>query len=249
MLTVVYLVVRISLLKRVGQDPTTLRSFFTSVSELGWLLMRYVGITLAPIGHSPDYGLKHPDPLWRVLGFLVTGGLLLFATRRARHGVRFGAWLFVLGLLPVLHLVPVWTLMADRFVLVPSVGIALVVAGLVVEAEARRATLVVGFSLVCFLAWGVGISQEASASRATTGYGRTPSRATPTRRSRSTTSASGSPSTTTPKKVSATCSSPRASVATCRSSTSTSRSRSIWCTSRRTRSVRSSSRSVRTRPT
>lgn len=159
--TVVYLAVRISLLKRVGQEPVTLRGVAQGVGECGWLLMRYLFSSVAPLGHAPDYGLHHPDGLWRALGWVATLALLALASLAPRRGVRFGAWLFVLSLVPVLRLVPLWTLMADRFALVPSVGLALVVAGLVAEQPSGRRPLVVGLALVGFLLWGAGLSIEA----------------------------------------------------------------------------------------
>ncbi len=47
------------------------------------------------------------------------------------NGLRFGALLFVLALAPVLQILPMWTLLADRFLLMPSVGIALLLAALI----------------------------------------------------------------------------------------------------------------------
>ena len=51
--------------------------------------------------------------------------------------VSLGLGWFVVSLLPVLHLVPLWADLADRFAFVPSVGLALVAAGAMVPQGMR----------------------------------------------------------------------------------------------------------------
>jgi protein O-mannosyl-transferase len=161
LLGVAYLAMRTAVLGRVGQEDVRLIETLWGVADAPWLLLEYLRLALMPLGHAPDYGSGVPS-VGRMIACAAIG-LALFAAchLRPERGVRSGAWLYVVGLGPVLHLVPLWTKMADRFLLLPSVGLAVIGAGLLARALPRRRPLYLGIAAAACCAWAVGTALEA----------------------------------------------------------------------------------------
>jgi Tfp pilus assembly protein PilF len=140
LVAVAYLVLRTALLGRVSQSDATGAALLRAIVHLPWLTLLNMRVALQPLGHAPDYGADLRGIFGTIAGAI--GFFVLVALAwRPRRGLRFGALVFFLALLPVLQLLPMWTLLADRFLLVPSVGLALA-AGALVEGR-RRIALVV----------------------------------------------------------------------------------------------------------
>jgi tetratricopeptide (TPR) repeat protein len=131
-----FLVVRTAVLGVIGHGATTAAGTLGQLAMLPWRLGAYLRIVVAPLGHSAGYVLPSPGAAWLVAAWLVLGMTILLL-RRAPVLVRLGAGWFVVALLPVLGLVPVFADLADRFALVPSVSLAWM-APLGVAALARR---------------------------------------------------------------------------------------------------------------
>ncbi len=100
------------------------------------LLARYVILSLVPTHMQPFYSLKRPESflsLWPALGLLLGGGLvalLIWSWRRAPR-VAFGTAWFLVTISPVVDLVPLSPRemgLADRYLYLPSVGVALLLA-------------------------------------------------------------------------------------------------------------------------
>jgi tetratricopeptide (TPR) repeat protein len=162
-LTFVYLGMRTLVLGQVGQDPLTFRLFFHGLKMAPVLLWVYGWLTLAPLGHRFIRIVPTPslaEALLATAGIALVAWLAVRLDRRFRTtGLRFGLGWFVLGLLPVLHLVPVWLDVADRFALVGSVGLAVVVAVLwAALPERRRAPT--ALALVAALVYSAGTLVE-----------------------------------------------------------------------------------------
>ncbi len=156
-----YLGIRTAILGRVGQEDVaatqTLRAFW----HAPWLLLSYLKSALLPLGHAPDYDYRFPSVAVAALAVLVGGLLFVWSNLKPARGLRFGAWIYVLALAPVLHFVPLWTLMADRFLLVPSVGLALVAAALLARASERWRPALVGILVTGCVLWAAGTLLEA----------------------------------------------------------------------------------------
>jgi hypothetical protein len=152
--------------------------FLTRLIVAGGLLVRNLLTIVFPIGLTGDY---RPDPAWRdgpwspptvyLLGtFLVLAGIAWLVLRRRRGSLEvFGILWAALFLLPVLHVVPIGMLVADRFLYLPAMGIALAGASAIdrlaggVASSTFRARLVglgVGVLLTCFAA--LGLARNAS---------------------------------------------------------------------------------------
>jgi hypothetical protein len=113
------------------------------IALVGWTVAHYLKTLVWPYRLSPLYA--DPDPQGLVIGAvagfvaLVVAVALLVIGWRRRWSIRgpavAAAW-FVLGIAPFLNLVPLYYLVADRYLLFPSLAIALV-AALVANAVLR----------------------------------------------------------------------------------------------------------------
>ena len=125
-----YVVLRTHVVGAVGQDPLTLATLRDGVREAPWLLAHYLALTIEPLGHAASYRVRPPGALALALtlaGIVAVAGWA-WAWRRQRPAFAVGLAWFAVALLPVLHLVPLWADLADRFALFPSVGLALALA-------------------------------------------------------------------------------------------------------------------------
>lgn len=120
-------------------------SFATNLATVARVWAKYAQLVVWPATLSADYSydafpvstsLRDPRALASVV---VLAGLAAVARARWRRGDPIGlglAWAAV-ALLPVSHLVPFRELLAEHYLYVPMMGIALVAAGLVDDAWAR----------------------------------------------------------------------------------------------------------------
>ena len=136
LVTVGYLALRTAVVRAVGQDPVTAATLRDGLRDAPWLLAHYVWLMLAPLGHSEAYRVTPPSAaLWLVT--VAALAAVAVVTWRWRRTVAVGLAWFALSLLPVLHLVPLWTDLADRFALFPSVGAAIALAAALAPLERR----------------------------------------------------------------------------------------------------------------
>ncbi len=138
----------------VFSPPATPRLFFQSddlLTAVPTLLGQAVSRVVFPAPgrvYYDDLPVSEFGPL-TLLGVVVLGALAVavaLAVRLARRGpVLIGGLLAAASVLPVLHLVPLPVLAADRFLYLPMFGVALslAAASLAFEARARRATRLV----------------------------------------------------------------------------------------------------------
>ena len=156
-----YLAVRTRLLGRVGQDDVHAADTVRAIVDAPWLLVQYVRLAVMPLGHAPDYGMHGPARLPSVLAAVVAVPLFALASVKARGGLRWGTWFFVIALLPVLHLVPLWTLLGDRFLLLPTVGLAVALAAALSYLPERARRMEVGIALIVAIVYAGGSAIEA----------------------------------------------------------------------------------------
>ncbi len=146
--------------------------------------LRYLAQSVLPVGLAPDYAVDaaHPDRAWNLLGLLALlggiAGAVALARRRPAAGA-FACWWFVL-LLPVANVVvPITNVSADRYTLLPSVGLC-ALAGMAAAAAGRAAVPALGAValLLAVLAarqctvWRDALTLWAHATRVSPGVGR-----------------------------------------------------------------------------
>ena len=145
LVAVAYLALRTAVVRAVGQDPVTVATLHDGLRDAPWLLAHYVWLTVAPLGHSAAYRVTPPSVAWWLVTVAALAAVAV-ATWRWRRTAAVGLAWFAVSLLPVLHLVPLWTDLADRFALFPSVGAAIVLAAAL--APLRRRIVIVALAVV-----------------------------------------------------------------------------------------------------
>jgi tetratricopeptide (TPR) repeat protein len=157
-----YLALRTAVLGALGHAPLTGTSFGTALLQAPTRVLAYLRVSLAPLGHHPAYVQR---PVSTALALAAWGAVIaagIWIWRRGRAAALGAAW-FAIGLLPVLGLVPVAADMADRFALLSTVGLALLVPPALARLATRArlaAPLAVGALLVLY---GVGTVVESAA--------------------------------------------------------------------------------------
>ncbi|HUT76918.1 MAG TPA: hypothetical protein VM285_04490, partial [Polyangia bacterium] len=147
------------------------------IGLVGWTAWHYLSTVAWPFALSPLYAVPGPERL--VAGAVATGALLLVlaalafaARRRSRHlhagPVVAGAW-FAFGIAPFINIVPLYYLVADRYLLFPSLGVALAVAlaarSILLFRHPGRRALAGGAMLLVALSFGVVRTDECRAHR------------------------------------------------------------------------------------
>lgn len=139
-----YLALRTAVVHRVGQEDVTAATVARGLTEAPLLFVNYLWLTIAPLGHRAAYVVPTP-PVWLALTVAAAIAVVAAVAWRAEprgEGAR-PRLLFALGwmaisLAPVLHIVPLWADLADRFAFVPSVGVALVATDVLARARVPR---------------------------------------------------------------------------------------------------------------
>jgi tetratricopeptide (TPR) repeat protein len=118
-----YLLVRTAVLGAFGHGAVTGGGALAQLAMVPWRLGAYLKLVVAPLGHGAAYVLPPPGAGWLVLAWLGLAVAVVLALRTPPL-VRVGLAWFAVALLPVLGIVPVLADLADRFALLPSVGLA-----------------------------------------------------------------------------------------------------------------------------
>lgn len=128
LVTVGFLALRTHVIGAVGQGAITSLTARIAARAVPIYLWKYLALVLAPLGHAAAYAAV-PLERWRAaLAWAGVAAVALALWRARRPTLTFAVAWFALALLPVLHVVPLLAYYADRFALVPSVGLALAMA-------------------------------------------------------------------------------------------------------------------------
>jgi tetratricopeptide (TPR) repeat protein len=145
-----YVALRTHVVGRVAQEPISAAVVAGGLRDAPWLLAHYLWISVWPFGHSMAYRV----PPATTVQFLVSAAALaaaLAVSWRWRRNVAVGLLWFIASLALVVHLVPLHADVADRFALLPTVGLALALATAVAPLS-RRVTVLLGALLIIYAA-------------------------------------------------------------------------------------------------
>jgi Flp pilus assembly protein TadD len=160
--TLAYFALHHHIIGALGQGAISARVVAGGLGRAPLYLWAYVKTIGWPLGHAAAYanvavGALGLSLAW--LGVVAVAGLV-WRAHRTSPGLTFALGWFVVALVPVLHLVPLLSYYADRFALVPSVGLGAAVAVVLaaLRGRARQAALVVA-ALVAAIDLGASARQ------------------------------------------------------------------------------------------
>jgi hypothetical protein len=167
-LTLGFLVLRTHVIGAVGQGAITLLTARIAVRAVPIYLWKYLAVTLAPLGHAAAYAAVPLSRGRAALAWIGVAAVAALLWRARRPSVTFAAAWFALSLLPVLHVVPLLAYYADRFALVPSVGLAIAAAAAIAAAGRwRKVALAAAGALALVYAAAVPLEARAWSSELT----------------------------------------------------------------------------------
>lgn len=95
-----------------------------------WLLIAYIKLVLFPVSLSADYEIIPVRSLlsWSFIAssFMIFSILVVFAIKQPKKEITFGAFFFVIALLPVYNLIPINNPLAERYLYLPIAGFAII---------------------------------------------------------------------------------------------------------------------------
>lgn len=143
--SLVYLAVRHVVLGGSGQGEYLAGSFWKTLLQMGPVVLHYIRLILWPGPQLADYihQLSHPVdalPALTAWGLLILLAALFFWWSRTHSVFRLAGVLFMAALLPVMNLVPMMQYMAERFLYLPMVGVALACGAGVAALQRRKQT-------------------------------------------------------------------------------------------------------------
>jgi protein O-mannosyl-transferase len=135
-----YVVLRSVVVGQVAQRAVSPAQLLIGAKKAPVLLVEYARWTVAPLGHRAFYSLTFGWGEW-ALALAIVAAVALLAWRARLAPLTAGLAFFALSLLPVLQLLPVIADLADRFALVPSMGLALALAALLARVPLPKRAL------------------------------------------------------------------------------------------------------------
>jgi hypothetical protein len=139
---------------------------------VGWTIGHYVDTLLWPFRLSPLYAQPSPAMLSQGmalgLGAILALAALLGVTRLRKRPVTkplVVILLFFTALAPFSNLIPLYYLVADRYLLLPSIGLALGAGLLIDDAKGARKRLIIGLGVVVIAVYGLAAASEGRAWR------------------------------------------------------------------------------------
>jgi hypothetical protein len=125
---------------------------------LAWprMIADYLGHLIWPVHLSPSYDMPADQAIWPLLLLALACAALLWAGRSWSPNARFGALWFALTLLPALATRAVFAddYVHDRYLYLPTVGLALMAAVLFSRLRLTRATVAAACAVAILLCWG-----------------------------------------------------------------------------------------------
>ncbi len=151
LIAVGYVALRTHVVGALGQEPITAATLRDGLRDAPWLLAHYLWISVAPLGHAASYRVPPPSTPMLVLTVAALAVAAVLALRWRRNVAVGLAW-FAVALAPVLHLVPLWADLADRFALFPTVGLALALAAAIAPVRRRFAVALLAAAVLVYSA-------------------------------------------------------------------------------------------------
>ncbi len=133
-MTVLYMIIRYTLLSGVMAHRNAYpgATFMYTVLTLPKIIVLYIGKLLVPVGLSIDYAPRvvtsvlSASFIFPIIIILILLSITIVSYKRGRKVVAYGILWFFITVLPVTNIIPIGIFMADRFLYIPSLGLAFV---------------------------------------------------------------------------------------------------------------------------
>lgn len=144
LIVVAVIVLRVVAFGTLG-NPDVERALGSTLTTNFWALLRYFTLWLVPVGQSIDHEfpiLPGPFTGWGLVGLLIVAIFISAAWffRRRAPEVSLGIAWFLIAFLPTNSVVPIEDVIVERRAYLPSIGPAIVVAGVAIRLRRRLAT-------------------------------------------------------------------------------------------------------------
>ncbi|MBN1793922.1 MAG: tetratricopeptide repeat protein [Candidatus Omnitrophica bacterium] len=152
-----YVILRWFLLERVGQRGWWGQDIVLHCATIPRAFVTYLRLLLFPVGQSliHDIPVAHavwePMTIFSVAGLFVAAGAVAFLWRRNRMTAAFGILWFFVTFLPASNLIPINTLVSERFLYLPVVGFAVCIGALTTAFEEKKRLSRYFFAVLLFL--------------------------------------------------------------------------------------------------
>jgi tetratricopeptide (TPR) repeat protein len=131
-----YLVLRfVVFIKQAAGGKPDFGSWFERLLYLPSHIFSFLRLALAPYDLNADYVFSYPPGFFEfpnLVGWVITWGLVVgsfFLFRRFKV-IFFGIWWFLITLVPVYNLIPIFNPLAERYLYIPIIGFCLAVASI-----------------------------------------------------------------------------------------------------------------------
>ncbi len=134
LITILYLILRFKIIYSEPDEKLSYYggSFITALMSIPKLILTYIQLIIFPHPLSVD---RYINPIQSINNLYFWFGLvsiiiIIFAAVKLKKGYRLGILWFLISLLPVLNLVPIYNPFAERYMYIPLIGIAILIASL-----------------------------------------------------------------------------------------------------------------------
>lgn len=137
-ITLIYLYLRFYYFRNPVEEKFRPWEASEGLLSLPWLLLSYLKIALFPVSLIADYEFlplkSFFSPLLIVSSIAIVSLLIIaFSMKKKEKKVTFGIIFFVITLLPVYNLIPIYNPFAERYLYLPVVGLVIIVVGVAIK--------------------------------------------------------------------------------------------------------------------
>lgn len=145
-----------------SQVPYPHDSLFVNFLTMVHVLASYVKLLFLPFHLNADYVIPisvsaAKASFWLSVLLLITIGILSFRLRQRNRPVFFGILWFFATLIPVMNIIPLGNLMAERYLYIPGAGFSMIVAHFLINEKTRlgmNRKIALTFPIVFFILMG-----------------------------------------------------------------------------------------------
>ena len=127
-------------------NPLNHAPILVRLKTAAWILVKYLGLIIAPINQSADYSYNQISLVtgwlnlkWILGLILILTSIFLVVNRRINKNIRLGLMIFFVGISLTSNLIiPISNIMAERFLYFPIIGVLLAIYGAIPASQIQQ---------------------------------------------------------------------------------------------------------------